>query len=174
MNVSRVESVQLYEYTDGTRPTADRNTSTAPHQAVQTHHRHWSQYPARLTNRTLHPLWQARMQVHNDAWPWSEVLPVSELPGTQTRTAVRSPNTLRRGPGAPTQLPEGQGSLRRDIEYQSRTVTTQRNVVSKEHGYQGGQLIADRDCRFCNHRGKHASRPVRSRHGGRPGLGGKR
>ena len=174
MKMSGIESVQSYEYSEGTRTTADHNTPTASHQAVQTHHRHWSGCPARLTDRTLYPLWQTRMQVRNHARAWSEVLPVSELPGSQTRTGVRSPNTPRRGPAASTQLPEYQGPLRGDIAYQSRAVTTQRNVVSKEHGYQGGLLIAGRNCRFCDHRGEHASKPVRRRRGGSPDLGGKR
>ena len=174
MSVIGVISVQLGNCTDGYDPKDNRGPSKTTHDPLQTHHQYWPRHLERLTDRTLHPLWQTWMQVRRYSRPWSKILSVGQLSRPQTRTGVCASKIPRSSRSFSAQLSDSQADLRRDLEYQSRTASSERQVVRNTYGYPAGLFYVDRDHGFCNLRSEYASGVVgrnirRNRH-----MGGER
>ena len=174
MSTIGVISVQLGNCTDGFDSKNSRLPSQTSHDPLQTHHLHWPTHIERLTDRTLHPLRQTWMQVRRYSRPWSKILSVGQLSRPQTRTGVRASKIPRSSRSFSAQLSEGKADLRRDLEYQSRTSASQRQVVINAHGYPAGLFYVDRDHGFCNLRSEYASGVVDRNIGRNRHMGGKR
>ena len=160
MSVIGVVSVQLGNCTDGFTTNQNIFPSKTPHSPLQTHPHHRSAHLERLTDRTLHPLWQTWMQVRTYPRPWSQILSVGQLSGPQTRTRICASEVSASSRRFPHQLSDGQADLRRDLEYQSRTAATERQVVKNAHGYPTGLLYVVGNHCLCNLRSEYASGAV--------------
>ena len=174
MSVSGVISVQLDNCTD--RFTTNENIfpSKTTHDPFQTHHYLWSALLAGLAHRTLHPLWQTWMQVRRYPRPWSQILSVGQLSQPQTRTRICATEIPPASRGFTHQLSDGQTDPGRDLEYQSRTAATERNVVKNAHGYSAELLYVVRNHGFCNPGSEYASGVVGRTIGRNRYMGGKR
>ena len=158
MSVVDIESVQLYRCTDeSTRHNHCRPSQTSYH-AVQARCRHRAPHPEGLSDRTVYPLWKTRLQVCKHCRPRPQILPVGQLSRSKTSTGLRSAEIPRSGQGVPLQLSTDQRIIRGDLQYQSRTSTTERHAVATEHEHLTGFLHFHRDHAFGNHRGRYASR----------------
>ena len=174
MNDIGLLSVQLGNCTDGIETSKNILSSKATHDPLQTHYHHRTTHHERLLDRTVHPLWKTRMQVRRYSRPRSEILFVGQLPRSQARTGIYSAKKPRSRQGFSGQLSNSQTDLRGDLQYQSRTAASERNVVKNEHGYTAGPFYVDRDHGFSNLGSEYApevaARSIgRSRH-----LGGER
>ena len=174
MSVIGVISVQLGNCTDGFTTSENVFPSKTPHDPLQTHHHHRSAHLEGLTDRTLHPLWQTWMQVRKLPRPWSQILSVGQLSGSQTRARICASERSPASRGFARQLSDDQTDLRRDLEHQSRTAATQKRFVKNAHGYPTGLLYVVRNRCLCNLRSEYASAAVgrfigRNRH-----MGGRR
>jgi hypothetical protein len=120
--------------------------------------------PARLSDRALQALWQARLQVRR--WPRSraEVLPVGELSGRATSDGLRAAGRTRRDPHAGRQLSRGANSPGGDLRDQPRALAAPRGAVRT-----GGERCApaahrtDRHSRRRAAPGQHARGVARRR-----------
>ncbi len=174
MSTFRVISVQLGNCTDEFTTSKSIFSSKTTHGDFQTNYHHRSAYLEGLTDRTLHPMWQTRMQMRKYSRTRSQILFVGQLSGSQTRAGICASEGSPARRGVTHQLSDGQTDLRRDLEHQSRTATTQKRVVINAHGYRIRLLyVLPNNC-LCNLRSKYASAAVgrfigRSRH-----LGGNR
>ena len=157
MSIFEVESVQLYGRTDRSTHKDNHLPSQTTHDPFQADYLHWPTHLERLLDRTVHPLWETRMQMRRYRRPWSQILSVGQLSGTQARTRVCVAEIPRAGQGLSGQLSEDQTHVRRDFQYQSRTVATKRQVVKNKNGHPTGGFHFKRDRGFRNHRGKYAS-----------------
>ena len=171
MSVFGVISVQLGNCTDGFATNKNIFSSKTTHGPLQAHHHHRSALLERLTDRTLHPLWQTRMQVRKHSRPWSQILSVGQLSGSQTRTRIRPSERSSKSRGITHQLSDDQADLRRDLKHQPRAAATQKRVVKNAYEYRTGLSYVLRNHCFCNLRSEYASATVgrfigRSRHMG--------
>ena len=174
MSAIGVESVQLGNCTDGSTANENIFPSKTTHDPLQTHHHHWSTHLERLTDRTLHPLRQTWVQVRRYSRPWSKILSVGQLSRPQTRTGVCTSKIPRSSRSFSAQLSDGQADLRRDLEHQSRTAASERQVIIDAHGYPAGLFYVDRDHGFCSLRSEYASGVVGRNIGRNRHMGGKR
>ncbi len=174
MSAIGVISVQLGNCTDGLDTKNNRLPSKTSHDPLQTYHLHWPTHPEGLTDRTLHPLRQTRMQVRRYSGPWSKILSVGQLSRPQTRTGVCASKTPRSSRSFSAQLSDGQADIRRDLKYQSRTAAPERHAVKNAHGYSAGLFYVNRDHGFCNLRSEYASGVVGRNIYRNRNMGGKR
>src|SRR5580658_3888738 len=77
--------------------------------------------PARLADRALQALWQARMQVRRRSRPWTQILPFGELSGLAAADGLCAAGGARSDCGVCRQLPPGPRDLRGDLGDQPRT-----------------------------------------------------
>jgi hypothetical protein len=84
---------------------------------------------ARLADRALQALRQARMQMCRRSRSWSEVLPVGELSGRATADGLRAAGKSGGHPRARCQLPRGTRGARRGLRDQPRVITAPRGAL---------------------------------------------
>src|SRR6266704_3112161 len=77
--------------------------------------------PARLADRALQTLWQARMQVRRWSRSWTQVLPFGELPGIAATNGLCAAGVSHPDCRVCRQLPPGPRDLRGDLRDQPRT-----------------------------------------------------
>src|SRR6266849_10554888 len=100
-----VESDQLYTWSDGNEkepacchPEKTPSSPRAPVAPAQGD-------PARLADRALQTLWQARVQMRRRSRPWPQVLSVSELPGLASANGLCAARISRSDCRVRRQLP---------------------------------------------------------------------
>jgi hypothetical protein len=86
--------------------------------------------PARLADRALQALWEARLQVRRRPRSWPEVLPVGELSGRTAPDGLRAAGRPRRDPHPGRQLPHRTNHPGGDLRDQPRALTAPRGAVS--------------------------------------------
>jgi hypothetical protein len=174
MSIFAIETVQLYNSTDGSTRKDNCLSSQTTNDTIQTRGSYWPKHFERIADRTVHPLRQTRMQMRRHCRPWSKILFVGQLSGPQARTRVCAAKIREPSQGVSRQLSEDQTHIRGYLQYQSRIVTTKGETVKNEHGHRSGDLHFRRRRGFRYHRGKYASViGRRSVPGDRP-LGGNR
>jgi len=135
MYLYRLQSDQLYTWSDENAKTIDRclaqtpSNAAAPTATARCH-------PAWLSHRALQTLWQAGMQVCRWSRSWSQVLSFGELPGPAAADGLCATGTLRADLRVPGQLPASSRAFRTDLRDQPRTVTPPRGALEilYEHG----------------------------------------
>jgi hypothetical protein len=135
MNAPRIGSDQLSTWSArDAKHTRFRFAQTPPISAAPTAPARG--HPARLADRALQTLWQARVQMRERSRSWSQVLSVGELPGTTPTNGLRTAGELRPDHRVPRQLPPSPRDLRGDLRHQPRTATPPRGAlgVSGERG----------------------------------------
>jgi hypothetical protein len=129
MHLYRLQSDQLYTWSDGNTKTIDRRLAQTPSSAAAptaTARCH----PAWLSHRALQTLRQARMQVCR--WPrsWSQVLSFGELSGPAAANGLCAAGVLRADQRVAGQLSASSRALRTDLRDQSRTLTSPRGALN--------------------------------------------
>ena len=145
-----IESVQLYNYTDEYIPEDNSIPSKTSHSSCKTNRGDRFTNPARLFNRTLHSLWEARLQVRRNSRPWSQILSFGQLSRPQARAGLCTAKVPEAGNPICSQLPEGKTNLRGDLQHQSRTLTAERKIVKESDGYLRNSLDSHRYHCFSN------------------------
>lgn len=84
---------------------------------------------ARLADRALQALWQARLQMRGRPRTRPQVLPVSELPRRAAADGLRAAGRCCCDPRAGCQLPPGARSARRNLSDQPRVIAAPRGAV---------------------------------------------
>ena len=174
MSWIEVISVQLGNCTDGFTANENLFSSKTTHDPFQTHHYHRPTSLEGFAYQTLHPLWQTWMQVRQYSRPWSQILSVGQLSGSQTRTRICASEISPSSQGFTYQLSDDQTHLRRDFEYQSRAASTERYGIKNPHEYYVELFSVHRDRCFCNLRSEYASGIVGRTIGRNRHMGGKR
>src|SRR5580658_5911200 len=77
--------------------------------------------PARLADRALQTLWQARMQVRRRSRSWTQVLPFGELSRLAAADGLCAAGVSRSDGGVCRQLPTGPRDFRGGLRDQPRT-----------------------------------------------------
>lgn len=132
MDLYAVESDQLYKWSDKYRERACRclektsPSAFAPVAPAQVN-------PARLADRALQALRQARVQMRRGPRPWPQVLPFGEPPGLAATNGLCAAGGARSSCGVRRQLPPGSRDLRRDFRDQPRTPAPPRGALSSQH-----------------------------------------
>src|ERR1700688_1139008 len=132
MNFSQLKSDQLYTWSDEngrrarcqlekTPPSSDAPTASAQGDS------------ARLANRALQTLWQARVQMRRWPRPWSQVLSVGEPPGHATTNGLCAAGVSRADRRVRRQLPPSPRDLRSDLRDQPRTVAPPGGALNGRH-----------------------------------------
>ena len=163
MHLYRLQSDQLYTWSDGNTNKIDRRlaqtpSSAAPPTAAARCH------PAWLSHRALQTLRQARMQVCRWPWSWSKVLSFGELPGPAAANGLCAAGVLRADYRVAGQLSASSRALRTDLRDQSRTLTSPRGALNNpyEHrtlrpsrpaGYRVGRCAPRQYARSVAHQG---------------------
>ena len=107
--------------------------------------------PARLSDRTLHSLWQAGMQVCRGSRSRPQILSLCQLPWPQTGTGLCAPTLPGASKTISRQLPEGKTNPRGDLQHQPRALTSERKTVKDLYGYHFRYLYTHRYYSFKNH-----------------------
>src|SRR5258708_27501288 len=89
--------------------------------------------PARLADRALQTLWQARMQVRRWSWPRPQVLLVGELSRLAAADGLCAAGVARSNCGVCRQLPPGPQDLRGNLRDQPRTAAPPGGTLSTRH-----------------------------------------
>ena len=128
-----VESDQLYTWSDineeeraccqPEKTPSSPPTSTAPAQGD----------PARLVDRALQTLWQARVQVRRRPWSWTQVLPFGELSRLAAADGLCSAGGACSDCGVCRQLPLGPRNLRSHLRDQPRTAAPPGGALNGRH-----------------------------------------
>jgi len=84
---------------------------------------------ARLTDRALQTLRQTGLPVRRRPRPWSQVLPVRELPRPPSANGLRAASGLRRRRRAPGELSPRSRDHRGDLRDQPRTIAPPRGAL---------------------------------------------
>jgi hypothetical protein len=84
---------------------------------------------ARLADRALQALWQARLQVRRGSRPRPEILPVGEFSWRATADGLRATGKSGGDPRARCQLPRGTRGSRGGLRDQPRAVTAPRGAL---------------------------------------------
>jgi len=91
--------------------------------------------PAWLSDQTLHSLWQVRMQVRRGSWSRPQTLSICQLSRPQAGTGICDTEVRGSSKAISGQLPEDETNIRRDLQHQSRALTTERNIVKDLYEY---------------------------------------
>lgn len=105
---------------------------------------------ARLADRALQALRQARLQMRRGSRSRPEVLPVSEFSRRAAADGLRAAGRCCCNPHVSRQLPPGADSARRNLFDQPRVIAAPRGAVSA--GGERSALIAHRLDRYRRHR----------------------
>jgi hypothetical protein len=145
MNGQRLLSDQLYMWSDsGGRRTFLHSQKTPQTTAAQTTTA--GVHPARLANRALQTLRQARVQMRQWSRTRSQVLSVGELSWQSATDGLRSAGRSRRNQRAPRQLPSGPRDLRGDLRDQPRIAAAPRGALNGDG--EPGSNVAQRSHRL--------------------------
>src|ERR1700739_4336724 len=122
MSFSLVESDQLYTWSDRNEEARacchlEKTPSSAGSPVASPQGN-----PARLTDRALQTLWQARMQVRRRSRSWPQVLPFGEPSGLAAANGLCAAGVSPPDCRVHRQLPPSPRNLRSDLRDQSRTV----------------------------------------------------
>jgi hypothetical protein len=139
-----IESVQLFNFTDGCIPEDILIPTKTPRTSCQTNRGDRFSNPARFFNRTLHSLWKTRLQVRGNCRAWSQIFFIGQLSWPQTRAGLCTAKVPETGEPVCSQLPEGKTNLRGDLQHQSGTLTTERKVVTLYNEYSRCSLDSHR------------------------------
>src|SRR5437867_3984368 len=133
MYFSPVESDQLYTWSDeNEEERACRHLEkTPPSPPAPTAPTQGD--PARLADRALQTLWQARMQVRRRSWPRPQVLLVSELSRLAATNGLCAAGVSRSDRGVHRQLPPSPRDLRGDLRDQPRTAAPPGGALNERH-----------------------------------------
>ena len=145
-----VESVQLNNYTDEHSTENNGIPPKTTHSSCQKNRGDRFTDHAGLFDRTLHSLWEARLQVRRNSRAWPQILSVCQLSWTQARTGLCTAKVPEAGNPICSQLPEGKTNLRGDLQHQSRTLTAERKIVKDSDGYPRRSLDSHRYHCFSN------------------------
>src|SRR5579864_319740 len=122
MSFSRVKSDQLYTWSDRNEETRacchlekTPSSASAPATPAQVD-------PARLADRALQTLWQARMQVCRRSRSWPQVLPLGEPSGLAAANGLCAAGVSPPDCRVHRQLSPSPRNLRSDLRDQPRTV----------------------------------------------------
>src|SRR5438552_11657947 len=124
----RIQSDQLYTWSDRNAETVDRRLAqtppgaSAPAAPTQGH-------PAWLSHRALQTLRQARMQMRRRSRPWPQVLSFGELPGLAATDGLRAAGVLPPDHRVAGKLPSSPRDLRADLRDQSRAAAPARGAL---------------------------------------------
>src|SRR6516165_1885302 len=119
MYFSPLESDQLYTWSDENAKPTDchlektSRSASAPVAPTQGG-------PARLADRALQTLWQARLQMRRGPRPWSQVLSVGELSGSAATNGLCPAGVARSNRRVHCQLPPSPRDFRSDLRDQPR------------------------------------------------------
>jgi len=105
---------------------------------------------ARLSDRTLHSLWQAGMQVCRGSRSRPQILSLCQLPWPQTGTGLCTPTLPEASKTISCQLPKGKTNPRGDLQHQPRALTSERKTVKDLYGYHFRYLYTHRYYGFRN------------------------
>src|SRR6266852_1120848 len=89
--------------------------------------------PARLTDRALQTLRQARVQMRRRPRPWTQVLPFGELSGLAAADGLCVAGVSRSDRRVRRQLPPGPRDLRSDLRDQPRTAAPPGGALNDRH-----------------------------------------
>src|SRR5260370_21891005 len=89
--------------------------------------------PARLADRALQTLWQARLQVRRWPRPWSQVLSVGELPGLASANGLCAAGISRSDCRVRRQLSPSPRDLRGDLRDQPRVATPPGGALNRPY-----------------------------------------
>src|SRR6266851_1185915 len=128
-----VESDQLYTWSDiNEEKRACRRLEKTP-SSPQAPTASTQGDPARLADRALQTLWQARVQMRRRSRPWPQVLSVSELPGLASANGLCAARISRSDCRVRRQLPPSPRDLRGDLRDQPRTAAPPRGALNGRH-----------------------------------------
>jgi hypothetical protein len=119
MPKNRVQSDQLYNWSD-IYGTEDNKSSPAKTKKTPSQAPSFAGHSARLTDRAIQALWQARMQMCGRARPWPQVLPVHQPVREEARNGLYSRRIPRKGKSVFGELSQGKRNLRRTLLYLPR------------------------------------------------------
>jgi hypothetical protein len=132
MYLYALESDQLYKWSDEYRKRAYRclektsPSAFAPVAPAQVN-------PARLADRALQALRQARVQMCRGPRPWPQVLSFGEPPGLAATNGLCVAGGARSSCGVRRQLPPSSRGLRSDFRDQPRTPAPPRGALNGRH-----------------------------------------
>jgi len=106
MPKNRVQSDQLYNWSD-IHGTKDNKSSPAKTESTPSQAPPFAGHSARLADRAVQALWQARMQMCGRARPWSQVLPVHQPDWEKTRDGLYPCRIPGKGESLFGELPQG-------------------------------------------------------------------
>src|SRR5664280_1395083 len=132
MYFTRVESDQLYTWSDKNgKPACCRLEKTPPSPPAPTAPAQGD--PARLADRTLQTLWQARVQMRRRPRPWPQILPFGEPPGLAATNGLCAAGVSRPDYRVYRQLPPGPRDLRSHLRDQPRTAAPPGGALNGHH-----------------------------------------
>src|SRR6266699_907007 len=94
--------------------------------------------PARLADRALQTLWQARVQVRRRSRSWAQVLPFGELSGLAAADGLCAAGVSRSDCGVCRQPPPGPRDLGSDLRDQPRTAAPPGGALNGRHERSSG------------------------------------
>lgn len=119
MPKNRILSDQLYNWSDihgkKDKKSAPAKTKNTPSQAPA-----FADHSARIADRAIQALWQARMQMCGGTRSWSQVLPVHQSPWEEARDGLCPCRIPGKGASLFGELPQGQRNPRRTLRHQPR------------------------------------------------------
>ena len=125
-------SDQLYTWSDGYSERTRIRTAKAPQRSCPPT-ASAEINSARLPDRTIQTLWQARMQVCRRSRAWPEVLSVGKLSRPAAANGLRATGYLRPNSGISCQLSPEPRDSGNDLRDQSRTSTPPRGALERHH-----------------------------------------
>lgn len=137
MRISDIESVQFNNCTDnyGNKRTNYRRIKNETLQIdCRNRFYRWG-YHARLSYRTIHPMWKIRMQMCEWSRTWPQILSIGKYARQKAGTALCSSKISGFNQGISIQLSGPEECDRRNKQYQSRNTTQERGIVKDTNGY---------------------------------------
>jgi len=169
-----IELEQLYDCSEQFLPEVYWLSTQKKRNSSQTYGRSRPRNLKRFSNQALHSLWKARVQVCEWAWPWSQILSISQSTWAQTGAELRTSKIPETSESVSRKLSETKENIRRNLQHQSRDLAPQRALIEDRDEY-CRQLVSSCRCRgnrqFSH---QHAPRPLKRSSRGHLLTGGKR
>jgi hypothetical protein len=161
VNLCGILSDQLFTWSDEhTNRASCSATQTPPCPCASDAAR--SIYPARLFNREIQAMRQARMQMCRWARTWTQVLSFGELSGPSAADGLRAPRGLWASFGVSRELSSDARDSGRDLRDQPRVVAPARGTLTRQYGPLASRLsITDRRAGWLGSSGQYAGRLAR-------------